>query len=140
MSWEISWEQANRKATGWPWRRRTGVFHTPRYRHQCRQGPSVGSSRNFGCAPRKGKILVGAAKRDWHEVVVYEADKSWPDYHRAYVFNWSVHGHHENHTAVLRIRAPASCWRSRRRCGIGTQKRIPTRPASTTMKITNGGH
>ena len=77
-------------------------------------------SRNLPrAAKRKRMILVGAAKRGWHEVVVYEADKYWPDYHRAYVFNWSVHGHHKNHTAVLRILGASVVLRSTRRWELG---------------------
>ena len=94
----MSWEEANREAE-LAMAEAHGRFPHARYRHQCHQGPSVGDSRNFWlrAAKEKGMILVGAAKRGWHEVVVYEADKYWPDYHRAYVFNWSVHSHHKNH-------------------------------------------
>ena len=116
MSWEearyeeeghgmnMSWEEATREAELAMAEAHGRFPHAPPLapmpsRAQCLRSAELLER----AAKEKGKILVGDAMRGWHEVVVYEADKSWPDYHRAYVFNWSVHSHHENHTAVLRI-------------------------------------
>ena len=44
-----------------------------------------------------------SAKRDWYAVVVYEADKFWPDYHRAHASLWVPVYDHYNHRPFFRV-------------------------------------